>query len=129
MDHHRCSCTFEGSRVDEIDLAARVLLCWCTKDRETDPEFIDKVDESEASTDACCGNDIVPASLAHLRQGIHLCTDDDLWPRCPCSGGERRVETVRRVLDVETSSAEHLSHLSGCLELLVPKFGVVVHPL
>ena len=106
MDHHRHVHVLEGTRFEQIDLAPVLLLGGGAEHGEADAQRFGEGSEGVARPQGRGGDDVVPASVTHTGQGVVFGADDDVGPGGSDPGGERGVETVGRMADVEAAAAE-----------------------
>ena len=88
MDHERDRRVFEGTRVQQVDLAAQLFLGRSPQDGQLDSEFVDQPGEGGRSSEGGRGDQIVSTRMTDAGQGVIFGAHHD----ARSGGSERELE-------------------------------------
>ena len=118
VHHHRRVGAVEGPPLEQHELAAPAFLGRRAEHGDAEPEIIGDTGEAGTRPDGGGRDQVVPAGVAHRRQGVVLGADDDRHRARPGPGAHCGGKPVGAALDVEAARIEGGGHvLSGSLLL------------
>ncbi len=128
MHHHRCARIRKRTRLDQVDLAPKLLFRGRAKNGQSDTQFLGYRNQRRTGSQGGGCDDVVSTSLSYTWKSVVFGTDDDLGTGGPHPGGESGVETVGRVFHLETRPHQKFDKPSRCRSFLEGGLRVVVHP-
>ncbi len=108
VDHHRRGHPGEGAGVDQIDLAAEVLLGGRPQHANRDAQFFCQGSQRCPGTTGCGGDDVVAAGVPDLGQRVVLGADHNFGPTVAHPGVEAGRQIPCRVFHLEAFAFEKI---------------------